>query len=74
MINTRYTLQGMMYLLGLHLFLGKHLPRYDYETHMGGMYYLFLRGLRPEKETGIYSLRPPHSWIEQLRKTVLDVP
>ncbi|HVL55409.1 MAG TPA: 3'-5' exonuclease, partial [Burkholderiaceae bacterium] len=44
----RYPLQYLLYALALHRHLGRRLPGYDYERHFGGVYYLFVRGLRPQ--------------------------
>jgi exodeoxyribonuclease V beta subunit len=43
-------------------------PGYDYESHMGGVYYLFLRGLGPDSPTGagLFFDRPPASLVEAL--------
>ncbi len=45
MIDHRYDLQYQLYSLALHRYLKQRLPNYDYETHFGGVYYLFLRGI-----------------------------
>lgn len=61
----RYDLQSMLYLLALHRLLRSRLPDYDYDRHMGGAIYLFVRGLgSPTK--GVYVERPPERWIQQL--------
>ena len=44
-----YRLQYLLYLVALHRHLRLRLPGYDYETHIGGAYYLFVRGMRPER-------------------------
>jgi exodeoxyribonuclease V beta subunit len=33
------------------------LPNYDYDKHVGGVVYLFLRGMQPEQQTGIFQSR-----------------
>ena len=64
----RYDLQYLIYTLALHRLLQQRLPDYDYERHFGGVYYLFLRGMRPEDPggTGIWFDRPPLSLIEAM--------
>jgi exodeoxyribonuclease V beta subunit len=39
---------------------------YDYDTHFGGVYYLFLRGMAPEhpRGTGVFFDRPPRALID----------
>ncbi|MEJ5347567.1 MAG: exodeoxyribonuclease V subunit beta [Desulfosoma sp.] len=56
----RYPLQMLLYTVAVHRFLGLRLPRYDYDTHFGGVFYLFLRGMRPENKgiTGVFYHRP----------------
>lgn len=50
-------LQGLFYSVALHRQLGLRLPDYQPERHLGGVYYLFLRGLSPElPEAGIFYL------------------
>ena len=64
----RYRLQYLIYTLVLHRFLGWRLPDYDYRTHFGGVYYLFLRGMRPHTgpRYGVWYDRPPRDLIEAL--------
>lgn len=47
----RYDLQFHLYTLALHRLLQQRLPGYQAERHLGGSYYLFLRGL---PEGGIF--------------------
>lgn len=47
MIDHRYDLQYLIYVLALHRMLKSRLPEYDYDTHMGGAFYIFLRGIQP---------------------------
>ncbi|MDO6562556.1 exodeoxyribonuclease V subunit beta [Amphritea sp. 1_MG-2023] len=67
MIEHRYDLQYQLYTLALHRFLKMRLPNYDYERHMGGVFYLFLRGMKPELPgSGVFHCRPDQPLIEQL--------
>ena len=43
MIEHRYDFQYQLYTLALHRLLRSRLPDYDYETHIGGVFYTFLR-------------------------------
>ncbi|WPP45954.1 exodeoxyribonuclease V subunit beta [Pseudomonas sp. AN-1] len=61
----RYDLQYVLYLLALHRQLQLRLPDYDYDRHMGGALYLFLRGSRAPGQ-GIHHARPPRVLIEAL--------
>jgi exodeoxyribonuclease V beta subunit len=55
----------VLYLLALHRLLKLRLPDYDYEQHMGGALYLFLRGSQSPTR-GIHAERPPRELIESL--------
>ncbi|MGF6113097.1 exodeoxyribonuclease V subunit beta [Pseudomonas frederiksbergensis] len=64
-LDNRYDLQYVLYLLALHRQLKARLPDYDYERHIGGALYLFLRGTRAASQ-GVYFARPPRELIERL--------
>ncbi len=53
-VSQAYNLQYTIYLLALHKYLKIHLPGYSFEKNMGGVYYLFLRGISSDKNTGVY--------------------
>ena len=61
----RYDLQYVLYLLALHRLLRARLPDYDYDTHVGGAVYLFLRG-GAAVTGGVHFERPPRLLIETL--------
>lgn len=48
MFEHGYTLQGLLYLVALHRYLAQRLPDYDPAIHLGGIVYLFVRGVRPD--------------------------
>ena len=55
------------YPLALHRYLGLRLPDYDYDTHFGGVFYVFLRGVDPAQPgSGIFPARPTRETIEEL--------
>ena len=64
----RYQLQYLIYLLALHRYLRGRLPDYDYERHIGGAFYLFLRGMDPAAgmSRGVWFDRPSKECIEAL--------
>ena len=72
MIERRYDLQSLLYTLALHRYLRQRLADYDYETRFGGIYYLFLRGMRPETGAGygVHFTRPAPSLIETLDRQI----
>jgi exodeoxyribonuclease V beta subunit len=63
-----YFLQYLLYSVALHRYLSKRLSNYDYETHFGSVYYLFLRGMSPESgpDYGVFKDRPHRQLIESL--------
>ncbi|WP_296236049.1 exodeoxyribonuclease V subunit beta [uncultured Pseudomonas sp.] len=58
----RYDLQYVLYVLALHRQLRLRLPDYDYDQHLGGALYLFIRA----PQQGAYLARPPRELIERL--------
>ncbi len=69
-----YLLQYHIYVLALDNYLRSRIPDYSYEEHFGGIFYLFLRGIDPEKggDIGIFADKPPAELMEALRKVLLD--
>jgi exodeoxyribonuclease V beta subunit len=61
-----YDLQYHIYLVALHRFLRRRLPDYHFDRHMGGAFYLFLRGINEEGAEGIYYDRPDVRLIDTL--------
>jgi exodeoxyribonuclease V beta subunit len=54
-VERGYDLQYHIYTVALDKYLRARLADYDYEKHFGGVRYIFLRGLAPEKpELGIF--------------------
>ncbi|SFM24265.1 exodeoxyribonuclease V subunit beta [Halopseudomonas yangmingensis] len=61
----RYDLQYVFYVLALHRQLKARLPGYDYERHVGGAVYWFLRGV-DAPGAGLWQARPSRQLIETL--------
>ncbi|MCP4711302.1 MAG: exodeoxyribonuclease V subunit beta, partial [Planctomycetes bacterium] len=67
MLDHHYNLQYHLYVAALHRYLERSLPGYDYKTHFGGVYYLFLRGIDPEHHgAGVFYDRPAAGLVEDL--------
>ena len=73
MEHHHYYLQYHLYTLALHRYLRHRVPDYDYDTHMGGVYYLFFRGMvgpdTPSQDgvvSGCFYDRPPAEVIHAL--------
>ena len=52
--DSYYDLQYLLYSLALHRYLRTRLADYNPEQHLGGVEYLYLRGMAPQIEGGIY--------------------
>ena len=74
MAQSGYHLQYLLYVVALHRYLRTRLPDYDYRRHFGGVYYLFLRGLEPERGagSGVFHDRPEGALIEALDHYIGD--
>jgi exodeoxyribonuclease V beta subunit len=66
MLHSHYPLQALLYSVVVHRFLRWRLPGYDPATHLGGVLYLYVRGmLGPDAPlvdghpTGVFSWQPP---------------
>jgi len=64
-LDARYDLQYTLYLVALHRLLRHRLPGYDYDRHVGGAVYLFLRGDQGPAQ-GTHLDRPPRVLIDTL--------
>lgn len=70
MKGSSYDLQYMIYTVAMVRWLKSRNPAFDYEKHFGGIIYVFLRGARAGKKTGIYTSRPDKEQIEELDKAL----
>ncbi|WP_299495298.1 exodeoxyribonuclease V subunit beta [uncultured Shewanella sp.] len=66
-VDHRYDLQYIIYTLALHRYLTLRLANYDFDQHMGGSYYLFLRGMsKAHSLSGVFYDKPPKALIMAL--------
>ncbi len=70
MLHSDYPLQALLYCVVLHRFLRWRQPGYDPQVHLGGVLYLFVRGMCGEQTpvvdghpAGVFSWQPPASLI-----------
>ncbi|MBO3277686.1 exodeoxyribonuclease V subunit beta [Pseudomonas schmalbachii] len=61
----RYDLQYVLYLFALHRLLQARLADYDYDRHVGGALYLFLRGSQSATQ-GLHWEKPPKQLMDEL--------
>ncbi|PWB35469.1 exodeoxyribonuclease V subunit beta [Pseudomonas sp. SDI] len=64
-LEHRYDLQYVLYLLALHRQLRARLADYDYDRHVGGALFIFLRGVHSASR-GVTFIKPPRALIERL--------
>lgn len=67
MLEHDYQLQAVLYCLALHRWLKSRLSDYNYDRHVGGACYWFLRGMSlSQPGQGIFQLRPEKAMIQAL--------
>lgn len=68
MLHSDYPLQALLYVVVLHRFLRWRQPGYDPAVHLGGVLYLFLRGMcGPDTPGGgVFSWQPPTDLVVAL--------
>src|SRR5262245_6277335 len=71
-----YWLQYLIYTVVLHRLLRLRLPDYDYDRHVGGVLYLFLRGMDPARGAacGVFRSRPARALVEALDCWIGELP
>jgi len=70
MAEHRYDVQLVIYTLALHRLLKLRIADYDYNKHIGGGYYLFLRGMNTESSKGQFFHKPAQQLIEALDQLI----
>ncbi|SJN36110.1 UvrD-helicase domain-containing protein [Luteococcus japonicus] len=72
MIEAHYPLQALLYCVALHRFLRQRLPGYRPEIHLGGVGYLFVRGMAGEgtpvvdgMPCGVFTWLPSTALVER---------
>ncbi|MGI9085489.1 MAG: UvrD-helicase domain-containing protein [Aeromicrobium sp.] len=75
MLHSHYPLQALLYSVVLHRFLRWRLADYDPERHLGGILYLYVRGMcgpeTPEVDgqpCGVFAWNPPVTMVVELSR------
>ena len=69
MLKRSYFLQYHLYTVAADLYLSRRIAGYEYGKHFGGVFYVFFRGLDPEKpDRAIFRGRPHASLVRALRE------
>ncbi len=73
MLHSHYPLQALLYTVVLHRYLRWRRPGYDPEQHLGGVLYLYVRGmcgaatpLTAGHPAGVFSWRAPVALVEEM--------
>jgi exodeoxyribonuclease V beta subunit len=73
MVAAHYPLQALLYAVALHRYLRWRLRDYDPAVHLGGVLYLFVRGMSSvepappgDSPPGVWAWRPPGRLVETL--------
>ena len=73
MVHSDYPLQALLYAVVLHRYLRWRQPGYDPSVHLGGVVYLYLRGMcGPQtplvdgEPCGVFAWQPPAALVEDL--------
>ena len=74
MARNHYFLQYHLYTLALDRYLRLRLPGYDYQKHFGGICYVFLRGVDPERGShyGLFRDRPSVELTAELSNSLIN--
>ncbi len=69
-----YFFQYYIYSIALHQYLKQRIPDYRYESHFGGVYYIFLRGINKNmgQDYGIYRDLPPWDFIQLMSENLIE--
>jgi exodeoxyribonuclease V beta subunit len=80
MQHAHYPLQAILYTVALHRYLRWRLPGYDPEQNLGGVLYLFLRGMTGpdcpvvgDQTCGVFAWKPPTALVVGLSE-LFDLP
>ncbi len=77
MIRNDYPLQALLYTVALHRYLRWRLPGYDPAAHLGGVWYLFVRGMAGPATPpgcGVVDWRPPADLVVALSDLLAGAP
>ncbi len=69
MDDSNYHLQYLIYTLAVSKYLASRIANFNYDSHFGGVIYLFVRGVRRDADTGIFLTRPLKqdiAWLDEL--------
>lgn len=68
MDENNYHLQYLIYIVAAKKMLESRLGYFNYEQQFGGVVYLFLRGVRKDNSSGIFTIKPSYKIIASLER------
>jgi exodeoxyribonuclease V beta subunit len=69
-----YPLQYLIYTVAVNSYLKRRIPDYKYETHFGGVLYLYLRGIDDSRPgNGIYFDKPDAALVKGLTDGLINI-
>jgi exodeoxyribonuclease V beta subunit len=74
MAESHYFLQYHLYTLAVTRLFERFVRGYAYETHFGGVYYLFMKGMRPGAPGGVFFEKPPRERLDALSRALWGEP
>jgi exodeoxyribonuclease V beta subunit len=66
MEESNYHLQYLIYTIAARKYLQLRLPGFDYAKQFGGVIYLFVRGVRKDREQGVFTTLPEEALLDKL--------
>ncbi|HCL57209.1 MAG TPA: hypothetical protein DHW82_09415 [Spirochaetia bacterium] len=73
LVVSEYELQYEIYVFALDLWLSGNIKNYDFKKNFGGVLYLYLRGISPETQKGIYFLPAEKIELETIREKMKQI-
>ncbi|WP_420175384.1 UvrD-helicase domain-containing protein [Luteococcus sp. OSA5] len=77
MVEAHYPLQALLYCVALHRHLRRRLPGYQPQTHLGGVGYLFVRGMAGARTPvvdgipcGVFTWQPSAALVERCSELI----
>lgn len=74
MLEHLYPLQYLIYTVALDRYLAHRLTTYSYETHFGGIFYVYLRGFGHASGHSVFHTRPQQQTIRNLSSLLIRSP
>ncbi|MBF0411841.1 MAG: exodeoxyribonuclease V subunit beta [Desulfamplus sp.] len=66
MRKSGYVLQYLLYTVALNGYLKNRVKGYSYNDHFGGVFYIFMRGVKQRSDTGLYFDCPDIELVERI--------